>query len=436
MATWSIDLHTFTSVLVGLNHSTPDATYDSYIIQVSISKCKWIISRRYSVIRSLFLDICQHYPILKTKIKFPSRVPLIHTLPVLPHMRENSLKQFIATLVTMLKENDIQLTPMIRSFFALDHFETESIIYKLNTYLKQVEPATWLDLSRLQLYSIVHHKYQSSQQNNVEIENNVNNIVDRLLTIKSLTLHSENFNQTEVDNALISRLARLPLILSNNETFPCLECLEIINIKALPDFFKLCLPESLTKLKWTKSNEENCSGDLEQILSCCCVSSSDGHRPNLIDISFANNNLSMFDGMSLNYLSNSITTLDLSFNELVSFDKLSLLPHLHKLRISHNKIEKMPSSVVFKELEQVVLIGNCIQNIGPLTINSYPKLHYLDLSSNYIKDVADLSNIVNISSLETLILTGNPITTIALYQSQIEDILRKRIIFSKDVASI
>lgn len=100
------------------------------------------------------------------------------------------------------------------------------------------------------------------------------------------------------------------------------------------------------------------------------------------------------------------TAIDLSNNEIRSFENFPILPRLEYLSITNNKIEKIEKNVIFR----------------------LPALKYLSMANNYIRALCDISNLFerfNLDSpsfslsnchLQHLSLMGNDVCKVQFYR--------------------
>jgi Leucine-rich repeat (LRR) protein len=96
--------------------------------------------------------------------------------------------------------------------------------------------------------------------------------------------------------------------------------------------------------------------------------------------------------------------LDLSVNNLISLPStVLLLKNLRILRVSHNKLEKIPNGFFdnLKNLEQLALVDNCLLELPELPLE---KLNYLNISYNYLTKIPEQF----LKLKEHFIFTGNP----------------------------
>jgi Leucine-rich repeat (LRR) protein len=107
---------------------------------------------------------------------------------------------------------------------------------------------------------------------------------------------------------------------------------------------------------------------------------------------------------SFHFLPTTLEYLDLSENEISSWDGLNSLTNLIKLEVSKAKIRNFDLLRTMARLRVLILDGNQIDNITGL--NAFPEIRNLRLSDNSIRDISALSNL---KSVTTLSLTGNRI---------------------------
>lgn len=92
---------------------------------------------------------------------------------------------------------------------------------------------------------------------------------------------------------------------------------------------------------------------------------------------------------------NSITEIDLSYNQISNLSWLSNLTDINKLDLSYNQISDLSALSSLKNLNILYLNGNQVYDFSPLL--SLTKLTFLDLSGNPISDLSLLSTLSNLT---------------------------------------
>ena len=116
--------------------------------------------------------------------------------------------------------------------------------------------------------------------------------------------------------------------------------------------------------------------------------------------------ISKMDANTLNTLTN-CEWLSLSTNAIDKMVRLEL-PNLKILSLARNKVKKIDGlQAVAGSLEQLWLSYNEIREVDGVLC--CPKLRVLYLSNNNIKDWGEIEKLRSISTLEDILLVGNPI---------------------------
>ncbi|XP_065197355.1 leucine-rich repeat-containing protein 40-like [Sycon ciliatum] len=99
--------------------------------------------------------------------------------------------------------------------------------------------------------------------------------------------------------------------------------------------------------------------------------------------------------------------LDISYNSLVEIENIGSLLALRELRISGNRLRRIPEQVYcLTSLEILLASGNQINEIDVVGLSGLGKLGHLDLQDNDITQVPP--TLGNITQLVSLQITGNP----------------------------
>lgn len=106
----------------------------------------------------------------------------------------------------------------------------------------------------------------------------------------------------------------------------------------------------------------------------------------------------------------SVTNANFSFNQLQEIDRsITLLPNLEILNLESNQIKEIQNLTSLTKLKHLNLSANLFQNINNLELKLC-KIVSLDLSQNYLTSLAGFSKLY---SLETLDVKSNRITDVA-----------------------
>lgn len=87
--------------------------------------------------------------------------------------------------------------------------------------------------------------------------------------------------------------------------------------------------------------------------------------------------------------------------------------------LSDNIIKKLENFPLLPRLKCLLLCNNRITSIAPNLELSLPKLERLIVTNNFIQELTDIDVLSTISSLRTLSLINNPLTTKKCYRSYV-----------------
>lgn len=144
-----------------------------------------------------------------------------------------------------------------------------------------------------------------------------------------------------------------------------------------------------------------------------------------------------------------VTQLDLSNNRIETIDEaIRLLPHIESLVLNNNALSEILNVTLLPRLSQLHLASNNFINLpnnlhtklgnivfidlsqNKLTsLSAFSKLYsleVLDVSCNRIEDIEEIKNIGHLPCLESLRLTGNPVSTIVDYRVKVLEPFGKR----------
>jgi nischarin len=121
-------------------------------------------------------------------------------------------------------------------------------------------------------------------------------------------------------------------------------------------------------------------------------------------------------------------------------ESFRLMPHIKKLKLSHNKLNKVTGLTHLPQLSELSLSANAFYNIKDLhlclgnvihldmsenhisALGGFSKLYSLErleLASNAVSDVAEARHLSGLPNLEYLTLTGNPVSTTVDYRTRV-----------------
>ncbi|PFH33327.1 leucine rich repeat-containing protein [Besnoitia besnoiti] len=114
-----------------------------------------------------------------------------------------------------------------------------------------------------------------------------------------------------------------------------------------------------------------------------------------------------------------LTVLHLAGNAICSIEGLEELHALRELDLSHNKLRRcLPGCFQsLKRLERLNLERNGLKSLS--NISPLPSLKVLNVSRNRIKEVLEVANLADLSSLRYLSFRGNPAAGLASYRVSI-----------------
>jgi len=190
---------------------------------------------------------------------------------------------------------------------------------------------------------------------------------------------------------------------------------------------KVLINESIIK---NNLNQENwylnlSNKNYEKIPDICSIKTSLLEKIKKIDLSYnkiktVNQDLSCLKNLEIINLSyNDLTsfenlwnpvflhTIDLSHNNLTNLENLKKYPKVAHLNLSYNKIKDINSLKVLKKLRVLKLQHNQIPNLS--WFENLNQLIFLDLSYNKISDKYQLRYLKKLNFLKQLYLKGNPL---------------------------
>ncbi|CAB0032500.1 unnamed protein product [Trichogramma brassicae] len=121
-----------------------------------------------------------------------------------------------------------------------------------------------------------------------------------------------------------------------------------------------------------------------------------------------------------------IESLILNNNRLKEISNVTLLPRLSQLHLASNNFTTLPENL-YTKLGQIVYIDLSRNNLTSLA--SFSKLYCLeglDVSCNRIEDIQEVKHLGGLPCLESLRLTGNPVSTIIDYRVKVLEPFGKR----------
>lgn len=154
-------------------------------------------------------------------------------------------------------------------------------------------------------------------------------------------------------------------------------------------------------------------------------------------VNFSSNKLTAIDGLNfqhieiMNLANNEIASvskfkcdalsqlrvLDLSGNKLEDTDGI-LVPSLESLYLGKNQLASLSDVVGLKNLETLNVRNNKLETLADLA-DGHPKLKYLNLRENNITNKEEVFKLANLTALETLILTDNPVREMDDYRMEV-----------------
>ncbi len=152
---------------------------------------------------------------------------------------------------------------------------------------------------------------------------------------------------------------------------------------------------------------------------------------NLKALIINDNQIKSLDGLKL---PKHLNTLVISRNQIEDIDEcLKGLESLEKLSASHNRLHRWPSVSHCWMLKEIRLTNNKIFKL-PNKVHDVPSsLSVIDIGHNAVKDVNELVGIRALRHLTSLALTGNPLITADLDKELIESIPSLEILNSRKV---
>ncbi|KAM4877369.1 centriolin [Thomomys bottae] len=143
-------------------------------------------------------------------------------------------------------------------------------------------------------------------------------------------------------------------------------------------------------------------------------------QDNLALVKSLNLSLSKDGGKKFRYIENlekcvKLEVLNLSHNLVEKIEKMDKLLKLRELNLSYNKIRKIEGIENMCNLQKLNLAGNEIEHIPVWFGKKLKSLQVLNLKSNNISSLQDVSKLKALQDLTSLILDENPVVTLSHY---------------------
>lgn len=262
--------------------------------------------------------------------------------------------------------------------------------------LSELDQLKTLDLSSNNITSI-NDLSNLTALTNLKISDNKINNISSINTLQNLERLEANSNQIE-DISSLSDLSNLRYLQLNHN-----QITDINSISNLSNISQLLLDD----------NHITSMPDLSKLINLKQLSLSSNQITELTDISstmisklnVSDNQLTSFEQLGF---SKTLKELNLSNNKINSLDGLESLSHLEELDLSYNQLSNIDNIIKSKELISLNLRNNQLVDISK--ISSLSNLQELNLSQNDIEQVSMLSNLEN---LKTLNISENKISDLS-----------------------
>ncbi len=131
-----------------------------------------------------------------------------------------------------------------------------------------------------------------------------------------------------------------------------------------------------------------------------------GFLPNLENLVLVDNKLSQLE--EFNKFSN-LTSLNLEGNCITGLRSLYNLGKLEYLNLSKNKIQVVPKFINLRNINKLILSNNNISSIDFSVFENLKNIKYLHLSDNDIKSIEGFKHLKELTNLEQIRISNNPI---------------------------
>ncbi|XP_074067789.1 centriolin isoform X2 [Macrotis lagotis] len=143
-------------------------------------------------------------------------------------------------------------------------------------------------------------------------------------------------------------------------------------------------------------------------------------KENLTLVKSLNLSLSKYCGKKFKYIENlekcnKLEVLNLSYNLIGKIEKLDKHLKLRELNLSYNKIRKIEGLEHMQNLQKLNLEGNEIDHIPLWFGKKLKSLRVLNLKSNQLSSLQEVSKLKSLSDLSSLVLEGNPVAELPHY---------------------
>ncbi|CAB3386434.1 Hypothetical predicted protein [Cloeon dipterum] len=390
-----------------------------YVIHVTLGPVKWQVKHRYSAFAALHEILVADHGVAKDLL--PPKKVIGNQDPVFIENRRAALETYLRSVMNFLKI----AMPQELAFFL--HFHQYEVLYLLQSMALQffnegdllLQNSSSYKFTPLQLHAISERLRQPCPPVDIPDKRlDLSHVLDFCWQLTKVEIEGSNFPLNTSN------------LIQNNLPY---------NLSAFKSLRHLVMTEvNVTQIKDAqniRAHVHSLAVHHSQLRSIATLAMCDAlHK----DVASAGED----------YTWHRLTELDLSFNYLEEIDEsFRLMAHVRKLKLSHNKLNRVTGLTHLPHLSELSLSANafysikdlhcCLGNVVRLdlsenhisTLGGFSKLYSLerlDLARNTVSDVSEASHLSGLPNLEYLTLTGNPVSTTVDYRTRVLERLSSR----------
>ncbi|XP_071452427.1 nischarin-like [Hetaerina americana] len=397
--------------------------YTLYHITVDVGTTSWIVAHRYSEFVDLNDKLISDYGVSKDLL--PPKKVIGNKDPVFIEKRRLGLEEYLRTLL-----NFLQLT-MPKELAVFLDFQFYDILFLLQNLAMKffndgdniLQKSRNYTFNPLELHAISERLKQPCPPLEItDRRQDFSHVLDFCSQLTDICIKGSNApikTSNIVPNSLKFELS----------AFKSVERLSIIGLPLDNIYDAQSLRQSVVSLDVHGCGVKRSS----EILLCDTVHKNiaiDSTREALVwlkimEVDFSNNDIEEIDDAVA--LMPHLQHLTMHGNKLPLLNNLTSLPHLSHLCLSANRFMSQNLMELHIQLGNIISIDLSENNINSLLpFSRLFSLEVLNVASNSVTDLAEVSHIAGLPCLESLVLTGNPLATVVDYRIRVLEKFGKR----------
>lgn len=390
-----------------------------YTITISVGAYNWSVKQRYNSFLELHEKLVNNHGVARDLL--PPKKLLGNKDPAFIEKRRANLQLYLQTIMNFMHH---ALPRELAEFLDFHYYELTYLLQTLamkyfmegDQLLMTRQPVTF---TPLELHAI-SYRLKNPLPTNVASQQNsdFSHVVDFASQVKKLII--EGSEQTFRASNIIQN--------SLEYTLNAFKSAEMIIIKK-GNVKKIGHLGGLRKSLENLYVHESGMTQMADMILCDAVHKEtlEGNEmqvwPKLKNIDVSGNQITKID-ISIS-LSSNIQTLNISRNKLSFLENLTYLPHLVSLDLSNNQFTTLEG--LHTKLGNVVDLDLSQNDISSLQgLSKLYSLSSLKIATNNICKISEISHIASLPCLETLNLTGNPVTTVVDYRTKVLELFGRR----------